>query len=164
MAEGLLITRRVVPPFGGWIPESAEILLEWAAGKPSLRFSIDALPPQANSMFVHTRKGMTFPTAEAKAFREAVVWKFRRDGLKWQPTGVVMALVFFESPVWLAKKDTVRKADLDNREKALFDALEAATGSPDQNTWAIHAYKIPSPKKKTTVILIDLGPTVDCCA
>ena len=51
--------------------------------------------------------------------------------------------------------------DVDNRQKALLDAIEAATGVNDCRVWEYHAYKIIAPEVQTSVYLCSLGNIVE---
>lgn len=71
-----------------------------------------------------------------------------------------MAMIFYQSPHWLTKRDTIRDMDGDNRVKALFDAIQETTNVRDCTNWEFHCYKVASGITRTTVYLFDLGDVI----
>lgn len=94
-------------------------------------------------------------------FRDQVKLAMMIGKQKWKPTGVTAIVIFFESPLWITKKRTVREMDVDNKIKAVADAVEKASGSRDHYHWNVHAFKILSKVTRTTVYLFDLGDIVE---
>jgi Holliday junction resolvase RusA-like endonuclease len=80
---------------------------------------------------------------------------------EWRPKGVVGSVLLFESPVWVTQAHTVRQMDHDNRVKPVFDAIQQASGMPDEIVWEFHAYKIYGAVERTIIFLFDLGEVVD---
>lgn len=150
--------------FGVDVPPTARLIFDWAfgeeqRGRNSLSFSVAELPPTLNHMYQQVGHRRVLAD-ETRVFREMVAYAIggRRRG--WSPSQV-MALIFFESPYWLTKKNTMRDADGDNRVKPLFDAIQHCVDVPDYTNWEFHAYKLASSRVKTSVYLFDLGDIVD---
>ena len=80
---------------------------------------------------------------------------------KWQPTGATVAVLLFESPYWLTLKREVREKDVDNLIKPTLDAIQQASGIPDELHWQVHAFKLLSKRQRTTIFLYDLGTIVE---
>lgn len=130
-------------------------------GTANISFYVDALPKSLNHQYGRGRGGHSYLKPEVKAFRELTMSAIGPRRHYWKPTGVVSAIVFFESPNWVTKKRTIREMDCDNKIKPLLDAIQAATKMKDERIWDVLAFKIPSKRERTTAYLFDLGPVVD---
>lgn len=165
-AEALKIRVRTMREFGIDVPPSLDALMRYACDntlRPGslLSFAVSALAPTVNHMHMTVPGGRRILTPEVHAFRATVMAAMGNKRHMWRPQGVVMPIVVMESPYWITKKLEVRDSDSDNRLKALFDAIELATGIRDSRNWEIHAYKLVSSKVRTSVYLFDLGDIVD---
>lgn len=145
-------------------PPTAQILLDWArTNKPKsqiLSFAVPYLPPSVNHMYLPGfRIGSRRLSPEALHFREAV--KNAIGPTTWNPRGVLMGIVFYQSPHWITKRRQVRIMDVDNRQKALHDAIGHATGVNDCRFWEYHPYKIIGPKIMTFTYVVNLGDIVE---
>lgn len=128
------------------------------SGRQWARFSLDSLPGSVN----HMKPYRSHRLAEwVGVFRQDVRNAMVKAGIDWKPTGVTAAVIAMSSSLWLTKEARVRKFDADNRIKPIFDAIEHATGQPDQNHWSFHVFKVPSKRERLTVYLFDLGTVVD---
>ncbi len=93
-----------------------------------LLFTIALLPPSVNHQYIQRGQGGRALSEEAKAFRKAAILQARNAAqlIGWEYTGERLALtayLFFSSK---------RKADIDNRGKALLDAIALALGFDDE--------------------------------
>jgi Holliday junction resolvase RusA-like endonuclease len=152
------------------MPVMAKTLIDYytaqcvATGKCHVSFSVEGMPKSVNHQHVTVRRQgrpIVFLSPEAKVFRQQAYYAMGSKRKDWKPTGVTCAVLIFESPQWVTKKLAVRKMDCDNRIKPVFDAIQEATGSPDELHWNIHAFKIASHRERTTAFLFDLGDIVD---
>lgn len=159
---------RNVYPVG--MPGSAKVLISQlrslCSGKNLMHacFAVDAHPPSVNHQYVRGKGSNPYGnrlSPKAKAFREQVYYQMGRVRKTWKPTGVTAAIIIFENPLWITKERAVRQKDADNSVKPLFDAIEEATGAPDEMHWEFHVYKVLAKKVRTTVYLFDLGDVVD---
>ena len=162
--EGELAIRvRTIGQLGLAFPPTAQSILDWAyANRPQskiLSLAVPALPPSVNHMYISGRAGQRRLTPEALAFRELV--KSALGDRPWRPHGLLLAVCFFSSPHWITKRRLIRKMDVDNRQKALLDAIGNATGVNDCRFWEYHAYKIAAPEVQTSVYVVDLGDIVE---
>lgn len=153
---------KFVSSLGNTFPPTAQAVVDWACRNNCrlASFAVNQLPPTVNHNYHHTRFS-TRLTDEAKAFRDLVGLSMGVHKTGWKPRGVVMAMLFFESPFWITKKHTTRDMDCDNRVKPLLDAIQYATGVPDNTNWEFHVWKIPSKLTRTTVYLFELGDLVE---
>lgn len=127
-------------------------------GRQYCSFSVEKLPGSVN----HMKPYKSHRLAEwVHVFRKDVKDSMFRSGIVWYPKGVTSAVVLMASPLWITKESKVRKFDADNRIKPIFDAIEHATGQPDENHWNFHVFKVPSKHEKLTVYLFDLGDVVE---
>lgn len=163
VTEDLVIRLRTVGTLGLVFPPTAQLILNWALAaahrKQVLSFAVPSLPPSVNHIYETGRHGKRILTPECHAFRLQV--KQAIHGFNWRPTGQLIGINFYQSPHWITKRRTIRPMDADNRAKALYDAIEGATGVNDSRLWEYHSYKIPSPRVQTSVYVIDLGDIID---
>lgn len=149
--------------FGVDFPSSAVVLLEWclARGKQNswMTFCVPELPPTVNNLYANVGKKRVL-SKDGRDFKKVVAVEIGAKKATWKPKGMVMALIFYQSPHWVTKRDTIRDMDGDNRVKALFDAIQDCTGIPDFTNWEFHCYKVASAHTRTTVYLFDLGDVV----
>lgn len=152
----------VAPP----MPEILQLIYNYyveicrSAGRKSLSVTIPDLPPSVNHQYKHSRYN-TRLTPEALRFRTQTQWIMKACQNKWNPTGITAAILLYESPVWITKKHEIRKMDIDNRVKPVFDAIEVGSGGTcDESHWQFHAAKLYSTKTRTSVFLFDLGDIV----
>lgn len=116
----------------------------------------------ANNQYSTGAGGKRFIDPKIREWRRFVDEEIAARGLKWKPSGIVAAIMIFESSIWVTKKHTIRKADADNRVKATFDAVALAVEEDDASTWEFHVYKLFSRRAdRTHVWLFDLGDVVD---
>ena len=149
------------------LPESACAAIEaLTVNRPAqqLALEVEELPPTVNHQYRRNQNGGVRLSQEAQSFRAHFVTAARRLVKGWNPAGAVAVSIFLQSPTWITKKHTIREMDADNRVKAVLDAIQHATGIPDQTNWEIHVYKCASKSKKTRVLLIDLGDVVNLYA
>ncbi len=153
---------RTVPP----MPEIMELIYNYyveicrSSGRKTFQVTIPDLPPSVNHQYRHTRYA-TRLTPEALRFRTHTQWIMKAVQDRWNPTGVTAAIILYEAPLWVTKKHEIRKMDIDNRVKPVFDAIETGSGgTQDESHWQIHAAKLYSIKTQTTVFLFDLGDIV----
>lgn len=107
------------------------------------------------------RNGVKFLDPRIREWRAVVDQRIKELGITWRPQGVVAGIIVFESPIWVTKKHTIKKADADNRIKATFDAIALSTGSDDAHLWEGHFYKLFGRREITHVWLFDLGDVVE---
>lgn len=161
--DPLAIRVRTVPKLGFSFPPTAQLLLNWAhAYRPQsqiLSLAVPALPPSVNHMYLPGRPGQRRLSPEAIAFRELVAEAI--SGRPWKPFGALLGIIFYSSPHWVTKRRTIRPMDVDNRQKALLDAIGHGTGVNDCRFWEYHAYKIAAPEVQTSVYVVDLGDIVE---
>jgi len=81
-----------------------------------ITFTVPLIPPGVNNYVRHTRSGRHYVTAEAKAFKEALILCARRAAIKGKFFSV-------EATVYLGKK---QKGDVDGFAKLILDALAEA--------------------------------------
>lgn len=165
MIDGELAIRvRTIGQLGLAFPPTAQLILNWAhANRPQsqiLSLAVPALPPSVNHMYLPGRPGQRRLSPEALAFRE-LVRESIGDERKWRPFGSLLAVCFYSSPHWITKRREIRKMDVDNRQKALLDAIGHATGVNDCRFWEYHAYKIAAAQVQTSVYVVDLGNIVE---
>lgn len=151
--------------FGEDFPETAKVIFDWALNKTRKRdylsFTVPELPPSVNHMYIQVGHARRVLSPEAQTFRELVTVAIGSKRHDWKPKGVVMAMVFLQSPFWINKKHQIRDADGDNRLKSLMDAVQVTTGISDNTNWEFHVWKVPSGQKRTTVYMFDLGDVVE---
>lgn len=156
---------KTMRPLGQDFPETARVIFNWAMGqaqkKNHLAFAVPDLPPSVNHMYIQVGAARRVLSPEAQTFRQLVTLAIGSQRLNWKPKGVVMVMVFLESPFWINKKHQIRDADGDNRLKSLCDAIQVTTGIADNTNWEFHVWKVAAPKKRTTVYLFDLGDIVE---
>lgn len=133
--------------------------------KTSHSFSVPLIPKSLNHQYGKGKNKRTGKTAfwlvdEIKTLRQACAFKLRHSPIKH--FSKTHAIIVFENPQWITKKNTVRKMDVDNKIKPIFDAIEKATGFPDENIFAFHTFKAVGQKQNTHVWLFDMGDIVDC--
>lgn len=162
--DPIKIRKQIVREFGIDFPPTANVLLEWAIAQSRqnglLSFSVADIPPTVNHLY-NTIGDRWIMSKEGKRFKQAVAASIGGMKATWKPQGVVMVLIFLQSPHWVTKKNTIRDMDGDNRIKALLDAVQAHTGYPDYTNWELHVYKVASTKVRTTTYLFDLGDIVN---
>lgn len=150
---------------GADFPETAKVIFNWALNETRKReylsFSVPDLPPSVNHMYIQVGHARRVLSPEAQTFRELVTLAIGSQRHNWKPKGVVMAMVFLQSPLWINKKHQIRDMDGDNRLKSLLDAVQVTTGIPDNTNWEYHVWKVPSGQKRTTVFMFDLGDVVE---
>jgi Holliday junction resolvase RusA-like endonuclease len=100
---------------------------------------------------------------DIRKFRQTVDMSLR-DRINFFPTGLIAAIIEFQSPDWITKARTVRKMDIDNKIKPVLDAIEHCTGIKDELYWHVHAIKVVSKERKTVVHLFDIGDVVELIA
>lgn len=125
-----------------------------------MSFSLGMFPKSVNHMYTHSRFS-TRLQPWVHEFRAEVKTSIERTGVEWKPKGVTSAVVLFRSPVWVTAESKIRKMDVDNKIKPIFDAIEQATGQPDENYWDYHPFKVPAKRQSLTVYLFDLGDVVE---
>lgn len=125
----------------------------------SIRFSVPDLPKSVNHQYVKTRYNVRL-SKEVQKFRELMFYSMG-SARNWKPEGVLAGVILFQSPLWITKKFTIREMDCDNRIKPILDSFEQASGIRDERFWNLHAFKVPSKSKKTSVYLFDLGSVID---
>lgn len=134
-----------------------EKLKEAFGSNPITVMEFDFLPKSVNHQYVKTRHH-TFLDPRIREFRKMI--KARTGSLKF--TGkLVSAILLYYSPKWITKEQRVRRMDLDNKVKAVFDALAHAIDLKDENVWEYHTYKMPSKQEKLVVYLFDMGDLVE---
>lgn len=130
-----------------------------------LFFNFEGLPVSANKlykkniyknkktdrMFINQKN-----TDEVTVLRIKVKKAIRDTGKKLEGKSTIAVVVMLESPRWLNKDRTPRKMDVDNSFKSLLDAIEKATGIPDEVNFQIMAFKVPSDVEKTRVYMYSL--------
>ena len=145
-----------------------------------LEFRVDGLPRSLNHQY---EDGLSFckPGTPGSFQDKQGRWRVRNYRLKsdvldwrnvvsetlgerkyeWQPTGITAAILLFEGPHWLTARRLVREEDADNKAKPTFDAIEKATGVPDELHWQFHVFKVLSKRRRTSIFLYDLGDVVE---
>lgn len=98
---------------------------------------------------------------EVDQFRLELMNAMGNKRFEWKPKGTYSAVILFESSHWLTQERKVNQMDADNRVKVLLDAIEIATGVPDELCWQVHLFKIASKRIRTTVYLFDQGEVVE---
>lgn len=131
-----------------------------AVRRSTLSFSVGMLPPSANSMHLHSRFN-TRLTDESVLFRKLVNTAIGSQKFMFKTGGTVGGIIFLESPKWLTLEKKLKEMDVDNRPKALFDAVKHSLALADETNWEFHAYKILSKNIRTTVHLFDMGDMVE---
>lgn len=128
------------------------------AGRQWCSFSVEKLPGSVNHMKPYRSHKLA---AWVEVFRQDVKNAIVKASIKWQPSGVTAAVILMYSPMWVTKESRVRRFDADNRIKPVFDAIERATGQPDENHWNFHVFKVPSKRERLMVYLFDLGDVIE---
>lgn len=128
------------------------------SGKQYVSFSVDKLPGSVNHMKPYRSHRLADWVYEYRAMIKTAI---EQAGINWAPTGVSSAVILMASPLWVTLESKIRKFDIDNKLKPLFDAIEHATGQPDENHWSFHVFKVPAKKEKLTVYLFDQGDVVE---
>lgn len=147
------------------------------SGLASARIEVDMVPKSLNHQYIRTvnykkrtnifgkieKKGFinTRLHGDVEIFRTKIKYAAASNRVFWQPSGITAAVIIFESPYWVTKAHTVRQMDADNKVKAVFDAIEHATGAKDQYHWQFHVFKMWSKREKTTTYLFDLGDIIE---
>lgn len=161
-SPGMPVRVNSLGEFGSNMPELALIIMDKyrTQSRGSISFCVNELPKSVNHNqgFNGKRK---FLVPQVYKFRELVAMAIGAQKLTWKPKGPVAALMFFESPTWITQKREVREMDCDNRVKPMFDAVQRATGMPDELVWEFHAFKVASKKTRTTMFLFDMGDVVN---
>jgi crossover junction endodeoxyribonuclease RusA len=79
----------------------------------SVHITVPLVPPSVNSYVRHTLKGKHYVTAEAKAFKEAVVLLSRGKSVSAEAYSVTTHIFYGKG----------QRGDLDNRAKLILDGL-----------------------------------------
>lgn len=139
---------------------------------PYVHFVMDGLPMSVNHMYdrIGYKKSaangggngvITKRKKEVDDFRLNLMQAMGDQRFSWKPTGVTSAVIMLESPYWLTMKRQVAQQDADNRVKVILDAVEFASGAPDELYWNLHIFKAASKRIRTTVWLFDMGDVVE---
>lgn len=151
---------RHVQALGSKYPVTAQAILNALLGtgvsRSTLSFAVEGLPPSANDLYSHSRFN-TRLNPKVLEFRDKVEACIGHQKHLFKTGGMVCAVILLENPLWVTKELTIRQMDVDNRPKALFDAIKLAINVPDETNWEFHCYKILSKNTRTTVLLVDLG-------
>lgn len=133
------------------------------SGRKWTVFSVNELPKSVNHMYKYMGRNRRLDkwVLEFRQSIKTVLTPTDQSAEPWKPSGVAAAIIVMRSPLWLTAKSTVRKMDADNKIKPIFDAIEKATGYPDENHWDFHVFKVPSKTQKLTVYLFDLGEVME---
>ena len=150
--------------YDNW-PTTARLILSSFLGngthKPStLCFGVDVLPPTSNHMYLRNSSGRSRLSDEAVTFRQLVNYAIGHQKHVFTCRGTACLLYLMESPFWVTKEHVVRDMDVDNRTKAMADAIMHSIQVTDSTNWEIHQYKVASKKTRTTVYLFDMGDLV----
>ena len=158
----ILLRTQTIGEFGPKMEPLASIITQhyFQTSKGMLAFSLNTLPKSVNHQYGHSGKGVWL-VPEVHEFRRKLTEAIGARGTKWKPKGVVAAVIFLESPLWVTQRREVRKMDCDNKVKPIFDAIQEATGAPDEAVWAFHVFKMASKKTRTSVYLFDLGDLIN---
>lgn len=107
-------------------------------------------PPTLNTMYPTGRSGRRFLSKKGKDFKnEVYALTLEQHGIFKPFTGPVSATIHLAVP-------DLRKRDLDNTFKAIFDALKHANVyMDDEQVVEIHAYKLPKVKGGTCRVDIE---------
>ena len=168
---------RWAPRIDDALPIAARTLLklyrELADGRSQISFRIPALPPSVNSIYLRATKKRTYADGRVENQHTVVLDQEARDFVKltafylnarrgeWTPRGLSAAVVVFESPTWVTAAKELRKKDLDNKIKVLFDAAAMALGKDDIRHSQLAAYKLFGHRDRTHVWLFDVGDIMD---
>lgn len=117
-----------------------------------LRAKLDGLPPTANLLYRTSRIGIRYKTKEGKEWQKAAACIFSKNYKRPDPyTGDVnLQIVFFT--------ENRRRWDIDNRVKALMDALMlGGVIKDDGQVKALHVERVLSPTKETHTYVIVTG-------
>lgn len=87
-------------------------------------------PPSANRYWRHAG-GRTYKSDEAVQYQEAVGWQCQALGLAPERERLCINVTFYRP---------IKRGDLDNRLKVLFDALQGYVFVDDSQIVEIHAY------------------------
>lgn len=164
-----------VSPIGQYWPNRVNVVLGEltrncrSKNLQSTHFALPQLPMTVNHQYDHVthfaKGGKRYQSKKLKPevfqFRALVQETMLEDCKGWQPTGVVAAVVVFESPIWLTQTNQPRKVDSDNRLKPLFDAIEKTTLIPDETNWELYVFKAFANYERTLVYLFDLGNMIE---
>lgn len=153
---------RIPPVARMLLPHLAAAVFE-AGGAPIYRLEVPMLPPSLNHQKMVSKWGGMYLSKPIRKFREVVKEATEKANLTgWKPTGKTAVMVILSSLAWVQKDGTIRPTDLDNRLKALLDAISRVTpGFQDHSVWEIFAFKQNTLKDSATVIYIfDLGDLV----
>lgn len=174
-SPGIKVRTRRVGDFPICKPNITNIILSYyldlcqKAGLAHTSLWVDELPNSLNHQYTKRvvsggssgHRIQMFLNKNIVDFRQLMAIAARAQNFKWKPTGITAVVIFFESPLWITKARTIREMDVDNKVKAVLDAIEKVSESSDHCHWDIHAFKISSKRKRTTVCLFDLGDIVD---
>lgn len=122
------------------------------------------LPPTVNHYKgYNTLEKRTYLKPQVKTWRDLCAIYMGPLRHAFKPKGTVILLAELFSPEWVSKKNEMRENDLDNRFKAMQDAVKLAMAMEfsDSQFFEIHAKKVGSLKRATTIYLVDSGDVVD---
>lgn len=148
------------------LPHSARLLIKHFLEYCSHHFSysVPLLAPSTNSSHQYFAKDNVVHSVvghKTKDFYKLHTLMLAGRLRDWQPTGVTVAIIVFESPEhWVTKSRTIKVADCDNRVKVLFDAISKSTGQDDCVFWEVHPYKLLGKNEATHVWLFDMGDLI----
>lgn len=104
-------------------------------------------PPSVNHTYMAGRRGMRFKSREAVSFEKAVAVHLWGKKLVVGPIARLRVEIKLVSPNWVTKKKTISKIDLDNRLKAVLDAVFKKLGVDDRQVFEIEARKVEGSEK-----------------
>lgn len=95
-------------------------------------------------------------TKEARELRKEIEETIRDDDreLANELRGHKLRVQIIVTERWIAKKGTVLKKDIANREKFFVDCVFQSLGLEDSNIWEINLKKVDNPDFETTSIEI----------
>jgi Holliday junction resolvase RusA-like endonuclease len=164
--DAMAVTVRQVDDFEQALPPEARLLIESysARAKSEAKVVVPMVPATVNNQYRTNKRRMgQFYDLDPriKVLRDLTRVEVLRAGLRWQPVGVVAAVLIFESPHWVTQKLTISRSDVDNKVKAMVDALDLALGFSDQRVWAGHQFKLQGERDRSHCWLFELGELVD---
>lgn len=149
------------------LSEEAKLLIshyrQTGAGRAEFAYSLPFLPTSINdAKHLGSRGGWhnyVAPATAAFYSNHSLSLAGRRND--WKPKGTTAAVIVFEaSKLWMTKEQRIRKADVDNRVKVLFDAISKTTDTDDCTHWSEHFFKLVGRRDATHVWLFDRGDLV----
>ena len=118
-----------------------------------LNFTIPGIPPSYNQAFkVNHFRRQIYLTQDVKSFKTRV--KLSMPAVDFPNDSLFILHITYHTN-WYFKNGKPRKADLQNLDKILIDAIFEKLGVDDCRVWRLTQSKVHSDKKAFTVVCIE---------